>query len=80
MRPHVYEPSDSAQANKQFAKEVTKEWKRYWGKYSKPFEFRIVVNEMADVIKHKDTFTGGREPDPLIGSCLSEGCRIIINK
>lgn len=27
---------------------------RHWGKYDKPFEFNVIVNNMADVQKHKD--------------------------
>ena len=27
---------------------------RHWYKYAQPFEFGIAVNNMADVMKHKD--------------------------
>lgn len=27
---------------------------RYWYKYSKPFTFNIVVNDMREVMKHED--------------------------
>ena len=28
--------------------------KRSWGIYKEPLQFNIAVNEMADVVKHKD--------------------------
>ncbi len=35
-----------SKANAEFARQVTREWTRYWGKYEKPFEFNIAVTEL----------------------------------
>ena len=37
-----------SKANAEFARRVVREWMRCWGKYEKPFEFRIAVTELHD--------------------------------
>ena len=48
---------------------------RRWGKYEKPMPFNIIVNEMVDVVKHKDTQLPRKETFGLTSS-LSGGCRL----
>lgn len=37
-----------SKTNAEFAKKAARDWLRNWGKYDKPFEFRIAVTELHD--------------------------------